>query len=123
MTRCDVAIIGAGPYGLSAAAHSRTIKGLDVHVFGHPMSFWKHHMPAGMWLRSAWANSHTCNPDQSLALAAFQPASNPFSSPIPLSCFVDYGLWYQRQVAPDFDQRKMTRANFQQFMLDREVSL
>jgi Predicted flavoprotein involved in K+ transport len=115
MTKCDVAIIGAGPYGLSAAAHLRAIKGLDVHVFGHPMSFWKHHMPAGMWLRSPWACSHISDPDQALTLAAFQTAtSNPFSSPIPLNCFVDYGLWYQRQVVPDLDQRKITRVSFQE---------
>jgi len=53
MTKCDVAIIGAGPYGLSATAHLRTVKGLDVHTFGEPMSFWEGNMPKGMLLRSA----------------------------------------------------------------------
>ncbi len=45
----DVAIIGAGPYGLAAA---RRLRGLDVRVFGRPMSFWRDHMPKGMKLRS-----------------------------------------------------------------------
>ena len=40
MSACDVAIIGAGPYGLSAAAHLKAADGLDVRVFGEPMSFW-----------------------------------------------------------------------------------
>ena len=47
MLTCDVTIIGAGPYGLSAAAHLRQVKGLDVRVFGEPMSFWECNMPAG----------------------------------------------------------------------------
>jgi hypothetical protein len=110
MTRCDVAIIGAGPYGLSAAAHLRTVRGLDVHTFGEPMSFWERNMPIGMLLRSGWAATHIADPSQSLTLEAFRAASRKhFSSPVPLDRFVDYGLWYQRQAAPDLDQRKIMR--------------
>ena len=35
----DVTIIGAGPYGLSAAAYLKA-QGLGVRVFGTPMEFW-----------------------------------------------------------------------------------
>ncbi len=110
MTKCDVAIIGAGPYGLSATAHLRKVKGLDVHTFGEPMSFWERNMPTGMLLRSGWAASHIADPNQSLTLEAYQAASsNHFSSPVPLDRFVDYGLWYQRQAIPDLDRRKIAR--------------
>ena len=110
MTNCDVAIIGAGPYGLSAAAHLRTVRGLDVHAFGEPMSFWERNMPIGMLLRSGWAATHIADPSQSLTLEAFRAASRKhFSSPVPLDRFVDYGLWYQRQAAPELDQRKIMR--------------
>src|SRR6266849_426295 len=110
MTRCDVAIIGAGPYGLSAAAHLRTIKGLDVQTFGEPMSFWERNMPVGMLLRSGWAATHIADPDQSLTLEAFRAASGKhFSSPVPLDRFTDYGLWYQSQAVPGLDQRKIIR--------------
>ena len=44
MTDTNVAIVGAGPYGLAAAMHLRRA-GVDVHVIGHPMSFWQN-MPA-----------------------------------------------------------------------------
>jgi 2-polyprenyl-6-methoxyphenol hydroxylase-like FAD-dependent oxidoreductase len=44
---CDVAIVGAGPYGLAAASHLRKIKGLSVSIFGEPMQFWRTAMPAG----------------------------------------------------------------------------
>ncbi|HEY6943710.1 MAG TPA: FAD-dependent oxidoreductase [Candidatus Acidoferrum sp.] len=109
MTRCDVAILGAGPYGLSAAAHLSTVKGLDVHTFGEPMSFWQRHMPVGMLLRSGWAATHIASPNQTLTLDAYKAATCNFSSPVPLDRFIDYGLWYQRRTVPDVDRRKIIR--------------
>jgi NADPH-dependent 2,4-dienoyl-CoA reductase/sulfur reductase-like enzyme len=110
MERYDVAIIGAGPYGLSATAHLRSVRGLDVHTFGEPMSFWERNMPVGMLLRSGWAATHIADPNQSLTLDAYRAASgNHFSSPVPLDRFIDYGLWYQRQVVPGLDRRKIAQ--------------
>ncbi|MGH9430462.1 MAG: FAD-dependent oxidoreductase [Terriglobia bacterium] len=110
MTTCDVAIIGAGPYGLSAAAHLRTVKGLEIRVFGEPMSFWGDNMPIGMRLRSSWSATQIADPDNSLTLEAYQTATgNHFSAPVPLDQFVRYGLWYQRQAVPNLDQRKVSR--------------
>jgi FAD-dependent urate hydroxylase len=110
MNKYDVTIVGAGPYGLSAAAHLRTIPGLDVRVFGRPMSFWECSMPKGMFLRSGWDATHIAHPSDSLRLEAFQTATGKrFSKPVPLDCFVEYGQWYQRQALPDVDQREISR--------------
>jgi FAD-dependent urate hydroxylase len=110
MTKCDVAILGAGPYGLSATAHLRTVNGLDVHTFGEPMCFWQRNMPVGMLLRSGWAATHIADPNRSLTLEEYRAASNNhFSSPVPLDRFIDYGLWYQRRAVPNLDRRKITR--------------
>jgi thioredoxin reductase len=110
MTNCDVTILGAGPYGLSATAHLRTIPGLDVRVFGHCMSFWQDHMPKGMFLRSDWEATHIADPHDALTLEAFQAASGlRFSKPVPLDYFVQYGQWFQRQVLPDLDTREIAR--------------
>ena len=82
---CDVAIIGAGPYGLAAAAHLAQIKGLTVSIFGEPMGFWRTAMPAGMLLRSAWSASHIADPNGALTLDAYKLGSgNHLASPIPL---------------------------------------
>src|SRR6266478_4147201 len=108
MRGCDIAIIGAGPYGISASAHLRTIKGLDVHTFGEPMVFWQHNMPKGMLLRSGWEASHIADPNKSLTLDIFRKESrNHFSSPVPLDRFVNYGLWHQQHSVPDLDRRKI----------------
>jgi len=108
MANCDVAIIGAGPYGLAATTHLRTIPGLEVRVFGKPMSFWENNMPKGMFLRSGWEATHIADPDHALTLEAFQAAKNiHFTKPVPLDRFVQYGQWYQCQAVPDLDHRKV----------------
>ncbi len=110
MTHFEVAIIGAGPYGLSAAAHLKTVKGLDVRVFGEPMSFWERNMPMGMFLRSNWSATQIADPSRSLTLEGYQAATGTqVSVPVPLEQFVQYGQWYQRQAVPDLDRRKVTR--------------
>ena len=47
MSSCQVAIIGAAPYGLAATAHLRSA-GLETWTFGQPKEFWQNQMPAGM---------------------------------------------------------------------------
>ena len=45
MLNCvDIAIVGAGPYGLSLAAHLKAA-GVSFRIFGKPMSTWRDHMP------------------------------------------------------------------------------
>lgn len=109
-TSSDVVIIGAGPYGLSAAAHLRTIDGLEVRLFGEPMCFWDRNMPVGMFLRSNWTATQIADPISALTLEAFQAANKvSIPTPVPLKHFVEYGLWYQRQVVPDLDRRNIIR--------------
>lgn len=106
---CDVAIIGAGPYGLSAAAHLRAAKGSDGRIFGQPMSFWKEHMPVGMYLRSPLEGSDLSDPGRRFTLRAYTETNgNHLCSPLPLRRFVDYGCWFQQQVAADIDRRTVS---------------
>jgi cation diffusion facilitator CzcD-associated flavoprotein CzcO len=110
MTILDVAILGAGPYGLAAGAHLRQIKGLEVRAFGDPMAFWKNQMPAGMLLRSSWEASTIADPENALTLDVYRSAStNHLSAPVSLERFVEYGLWFQRNSVPGLDRRKITQ--------------
>jgi FAD-dependent urate hydroxylase len=110
MTGCDVAIIGAGPYGLSAAAHLRTVKGLEVRVFGEPMSFWECNMPTGMRLRSNWTATQIADPNRSLTLEEYQAATgDQLFVPVSLDGFVRYGRWFQRQAVSDLEKQRIVR--------------
>ena len=67
----QVAIIGAGPYGLATAAHLRAAK-IETCVFGEPMEFWQNQMLEGMFLRSSWDACHIADPHRTSRLIATQ---------------------------------------------------
>jgi FAD-dependent urate hydroxylase len=127
MQNYDVVIVGAGPYGLSAAVHLKTIRGLQLRAFGKPMTFWEKNMPAGMFLRSPWAASHIADPNGTLTLDAYVAAcGNRLTKPIPLDRFVEYGRWFQKQGVADLDPRNIrliqrTGTDFQLTTEDGEV--
>jgi len=103
----DVVVVGAGPYGLSAAAHLNAC-GLNVRVFGETMSFWDRNMPGGMCLRSPWEASQLSDPARSLTIDAFQTSTGVHvSRPIPIGHFVAYGRWFQSRAVPNLEQRKV----------------
>src|SRR4051812_9792381 len=68
---CEVAVIGAGPHGLSTRAHLRNAE-VEVRVFGEPMGFWRWNMPAGMLLRSERPGSHIADPGRALTLDRYE---------------------------------------------------
>ncbi len=108
----DVAILGAGPYGLAAGAHLHQVAGLDVQVFGDPMEFWKAQMPAGMFLRSPWSASQISDPASQFTLGNYRTRlGREIPAPIPLDDFVGYGLWFQQNAVPKIMQQKV--ANIQ----------
>lgn len=102
---CDVAIIGAGPYGLSAAAHLRDA-GVNARIFGKPMEFWATGMPDGMLLRSPREASTISDPRSVFTLEAYERATGtPPARRVTWRTFVEYGRWFQQQIGCEPDQR------------------
>ena len=106
---CDVVVVGAGPYGLSAGVHLKA-KGIAVRVFGEPMEFWASKMPEGMLLRSPRVASSLSDPDRAFTLEAYETASKKEPcAPVPLETFVEYGRWFRHQLGSDLDRRTVLR--------------
>jgi FAD-dependent urate hydroxylase len=106
---CEVAVVGAGPYGLSLGAHLGAAM-IETRVFGHPMSFWQRNMPKGMKLRSPWEATHIVDPDNILSLDAYSAVTGlGRPDPLPLEDFVRYGVWFQQMALPDLDTRTVAR--------------
>jgi thioredoxin reductase len=103
----EVVVVGAGPQGLAVAAHLRDA-GVETRVFGETMSFWKRHMPVGMFLRSLPRASSISDPTGRYRLARFEALKSASATPIPVEHFIEYGTWFQRQVVPDIDPRRVS---------------
>jgi cation diffusion facilitator CzcD-associated flavoprotein CzcO len=107
-----VVVIGAGPYGLSVAAHLQA-HGIRARVFGEPMVTWRRHMPAGMFLKSTPAASAISAPVPGFTLLNFcaQSGLPAFGEdePIPIEDFERYGLWFQSNLVPWVEQVRVRR--------------
>jgi FAD-dependent urate hydroxylase len=103
----DVAIVGAGPYGLSLAAHLRSA-GVSFREFGLLMNPWRTAMPQGMFLKSQGFASNLSDPAGTHTLEAFCAATGrPYARyglPVSLDNFVAYGQWFQSQLVPELEQ-------------------
>ena len=110
MKPSDVAIIGAGPYGLSIAAHLRA-RNVDFRIFGSPMRTWRAHMPKGMRLKSEGFASSLYDPESALTLEAYcKEKGHPYADttlPVPLATFTAYGLEFQRRFVPNLEDKQV----------------
>ncbi|MDR3535618.1 MAG: FAD-dependent oxidoreductase [Acetobacteraceae bacterium] len=104
----DVAIIGAGPYGLSIAAHLAA-SGVDFRIFGSPMHTWRTSMPEGMVLKSEGNASNLYDPDGEYPMARYcLERGLPYKDigyPIPLATFINYGMTFQQHFVPSLEDR------------------
>jgi len=103
---CDVAIIGAGPHGLSIAAHLGA-RGIDYRIFGRPMTTWSEHMPKNMILKSDGFASNLSAPSPESTLKSWCArrgiAYADQALPIPIDTFLSYALWFQKRYVPDVE--------------------
>jgi thioredoxin reductase len=104
----DCLIIGAGPYGLSLAAHLSSL-GLDFRITGTPMGAWISTMPDGMCLKSEGFATSLFEPSGTFTLGAYCAAQGIHYAdtgvPVRKDTFVAYGLAFQRQYVPSLEAR------------------
>lgn len=102
----DIAIIGAGPYGLSLAAHLNK-QGANFRIFGHPMGFWRDHVPRMLRLKAEGFALNLFDPDSRSTLERFcRERGYPYASigkPIPNNIFIEYGEAFQKTHVPQLE--------------------
>jgi thioredoxin reductase len=110
----STAIIGAGPYGLSVAAHLRR-SGVPFRIFGRPMDSWLAHMPKGMMLKSDGFASNIYDPKNAFTLGHFCAERGieyaDAGVPVRLETFSAYGLAFRDRMVPELEDKLVTSVN------------
>src|SRR5258707_13455325 len=109
-----VAIIGAGPFGVSTTAYLRSCS-VEFRIFGSPMNRWRTQMAASMFLKSEGIASELADPTGRYTLQQFcDEAALPYgSAPVSLETFTRYALSFQQRLVPMVEDVSVT-------MLDRQ---
>ena len=104
----DVAVVGAGPYGLGLAAHLAD-RGVEHRIFGRPMEAWRS-MSAGMHLKSLGFATCIPTPGEFLSLPEYCRAHGQEDyEPIPIATFAAYGQRVQEGLVPHLEQTSIVR--------------
>ncbi|HJS88164.1 MAG TPA: NAD(P)-binding domain-containing protein [Acetobacteraceae bacterium] len=109
----EVAVIGAGPYGLSVAAHLRGLR-VPVRVFGKPMSFWQDHTPKGLTLKSDAFASNLSAPGDAFPLERFYRETgradySPLGLRVPAEVLTAYGREFQRRYVGEVNEAQVVK--------------
>jgi thioredoxin reductase/glutathione synthase/RimK-type ligase-like ATP-grasp enzyme len=106
----DVVVIGAGPNGLSVAAHLQHA-GIEHRIFGRTMGAWRFNMPAGMLLKSEPYASDLSAPSPNFLARDYCAQANEVypERVIPLSReqFIRYGSWFADQLVPEVEETEI----------------
>lgn len=109
--QCEVAIIGAGPFGLSIAAHIGA-RGVPYRIFGKPMGTWATQMPKGMLLKSDGFATNVYDPKGRHSYDKYcREKGVPYAdlgTPPTAESFIDYGRAFQKDLVPHLEDRIVT---------------
>ena len=104
MNSVENVVVGAGPYGLSIAAHFRA-HNIETLVIGRPMASWRENMPVGMALKSEIFASNLSDPLRQHTLENFYRARGlayrPVGDPLSIATFIDYADWFTKHSVPE----------------------
>jgi len=113
---CEIAVIGAGPYALSIAAHL-SARNVPHRIFGKAMETWSTQMPKGMLLKSDGFATSLYDPGRTFTLERYCRERNiayaDLGLPVRLEDFVDYGRAFQRRFVPHLEEVLVKRLDRQ----------
>ena len=120
MPVANTVIIGAGPYGLSIAAHLKAAR-IPFALYGTPLESWRKFMPRGMVLKSERFASNLWDPNRRFTLERYSAERKmpyqPSGVPLSLEDFLGYAEWFrERAVGESIDKKicniRRTRSGF-----------
>jgi thioredoxin reductase len=135
VTRDVIAIVGAGPYGLSLAAHLAA-RNIEHRIFGRPMRFWSQIAQAGdgRYLKSYCFGTNIAAPTPGFCFADYSvPRGLETFEPCSIGDFAAYGYWFQQKnvawaepvdvahIAPQSNDFAITLADGMRFVANRVV--
>ena len=115
MSKVAVAIIGAGPYGLSLAAHLAA-RNVEHRIFGRPMQFWSDIAKAGgeRYLKSFCFGTSISTPEPGYTFANYsEPRGLETFEPCSIGDFAAYGHWFQKRIVPWVEPVEIARVDRQ----------
>ncbi|HXB63892.1 MAG TPA: FAD-dependent oxidoreductase [Solirubrobacteraceae bacterium] len=108
----DVAVIGAGPYGLSISSHLSAAR-VAHEILGEPMDTWRNHMPREMCLKSEGFASNLSDPRGECTLARFCAEEGleygDVGVPVKLDTFERYGSRFQARFVAGLRRARVER--------------
>ncbi|WP_054023264.1 NAD(P)-binding domain-containing protein [Bacillus sp. FJAT-28004] len=108
----DLIIIGAGPYGISLAAHAAA-RGMSYVILGKPMFFWKEQMPQNMFIRTHPRYISLSDKDDVFTIERFgRETGVELQIPFPRPYFVDYALWFAKQTGVSFTPELVSQLHY-----------
>jgi thioredoxin reductase len=111
MSDCNTVIVGAGPYGLSIAAHLKAA-GVPYQLYGTPLESWRKFMPVGMVLKSERFASNLWDPKGQFKLERYSAEHKipyqPVGHPLSLEDFLRYAEWFRERAVGESIDVKVT---------------
>ena len=135
MSSAAVAVVGAGPYGLSLAAHLAA-RNIAHRILGRPMLFWSKIAKAGpkRYLKAYCFGMNISAPKPGFSFADYsEPRGLETFEPCSIGDFAAYGHWFQQEnvawvepfdvahVEPDARGFLLTREDGERFVAARVV--
>jgi lysine/ornithine N-monooxygenase len=113
LRRVAIAIVGAGPYGFSLAAHLAA-RNIEHRIFGPTMQFWSEIAAAGgeRYLKSYCFGTNISTPTPGFSFVDYcTPRGLETFEPCSIADFAAYGRWFQQNNVPWVESAEVAKVD------------